>query len=64
MLSAAHYVSGSRYNDFDYLLDHPNAGEEPSNSGTESRKVEKLTKYDRKQISNPLRQLCEICNEK
>ena len=41
MLSAAHCVSGSGYNYFKYLLDHPNAGEEPSHSGTESRKVEK-----------------------
>jgi hypothetical protein len=56
MLSATHCVSGSGYNYFKYLLDHPNAGEEPSHSGTEYRKVGKKSKYDRKQVSNPFRQ--------
>jgi hypothetical protein len=56
MLITAHSVSGSGYNYFKYLLDHPNAGKGPIHSGTESRKVGIKSKYDRKQISIPLRQ--------
>jgi hypothetical protein len=37
-------------------LDHPNAGDEPRHPGTESMKRERKSKYDGKQVSNPVRQ--------
>ena len=52
-VNAVHCVSGSRYNYFRHLLDHPRAGGEPRRPGTKTRNGKK-SEYDRQRVHNPI----------